>query len=113
VGFLPVLGDDDEVVGVVTDRDLVVRALALARPLDTPVAEVMTGEVMGCRPRDDLRRAEEVMVANRKSRIPILDDAGHCVGVVSLTDVAQAESARRAGEVLEGVTRREAARLRA
>jgi CBS domain-containing protein len=107
IGFVPVVDADRQVVGVVTDRDLALRVLANDLPADTPVGQVMTCDVRICRSDDDLREAERKMSSARKSRLVVADEDGHCVGVISLSDVAQADS-RRAGGVLRAVTRREA-----
>jgi len=108
IGFLPVVDADKQVVGVITDRDLAVRVLADDLPADTPVGQVMTRDVRICRPDDELLAAEWKMSSTRKSRLVVADDEGHCVGVISLSDVAQADSRNRAGGVLRAVTRREA-----
>jgi CBS-domain-containing membrane protein len=68
----------------------------------------MTRDVRICRPDDELKEAEGKMSSARKSRLVVADDEGHCVGVISLSDIAQADSRRRAGGVLRAVTRREA-----
>ncbi len=108
IGFLPVLDRDKHVVGIVTDRDLAVRALAEGKPAFADCRSIMTRDPIVCRPDDDLRLAEEKMAAARKSRIVVVDEKGSCLGVISLSDIAQAENQRRAGEVLREVTRREA-----
>ena len=108
IGFLPVVDSRKKLVGILTDRDLAVRGIAENRPAFTEVRVVMTKDPITCRPDDTLRLAEEKIVTARKSRIAIIDEAGHCVGVISLSDVAQAENRRRAGELLQAVTRREA-----
>jgi CBS-domain-containing membrane protein len=68
----------------------------------------MTRDVRVCRPDDDLTAAERKMSETRKSRLVIADDQGRCVGVISLSDVAQTDRRSRAGGVLRAVTRREA-----
>lgn len=108
IGFLPVVDMEKQVVGVVTDRDLALRVLAADLPSDTPVGQVMTRDVRVCRPDDALETAEWKMSSTRKSRLVVADEEGRCVGVISLSDVAQADSRRRAGGVLRAVTRREA-----
>ena len=55
IGFVPVVDADGQVVGVVTDRDLVLRVLANDLPSDTPVGQVMTCVVRICRPDDELK----------------------------------------------------------
>ncbi len=108
VGFLPVVDGERQVVGVITDRDLALRVVAEGRAPDTAVGQVMTRDVRICHPEDTLQDAERRMGALRKSRLVVADDEGRCVGVISLSDVAQADSRRRAGGVLKAVTRREA-----
>jgi CBS domain-containing protein len=54
VGFLPIVDDAEQVVGVLTDRDLVVRVMAEGLSLETRAEEVMTADVISCRPDDDL-----------------------------------------------------------
>jgi CBS domain-containing protein len=108
IGFLPVVDADRRVVGVITDRDLAVRVLAEGLPPETPVGNVMTRDVRVCYPDDTLQEAERKMSATQKSRLVVADDDGHCVGVISLADIAQGDTRRRAGGVLRAVTRREA-----
>jgi CBS domain-containing protein len=108
IGFLPVVDAEKQVVGIITDRDLAIRVLADDLPGDTLVGQVMTRDVRICRPDDELLAAEWKMSSTRKSRLVVADDQGHCVGVISLSDVAQADSRSRAGAVLRAVTRREA-----
>src|SRR5262245_47113093 len=69
VGFLPVVDDDQKALGLVTDRDLALRVIAGNRPLDTPVREVMTVDLVTCHPNEDLRSAEGRMTDARKSRL--------------------------------------------
>ena len=108
IGFLPVVDAERQVVGVITDRDLAVRVLAEDLPPGTRVEVVMTRDVRICRPYDELQEAEWKMSTLRKSRLVVADGDGHCVGVVSLSDVAQADKRSTAGGVLRAVTRREA-----
>ncbi len=108
VGFLPVCEEDRVVLGTITDRDLAMRVLAEGRPAATTVQEVMTSEVIACRPEDDLRRAEELMSRNHKSRIICVSENGVLVGVISLSDIAQRERPSRAAQTMRGVSEREA-----
>jgi CBS domain-containing protein len=107
IGFVPVVDAERQVVGVVTDRDLALRVVANDLPADTPVGYVMTRDVRICHPDDELREAAWKMSSARKSRLIVADERGRCLGVISLSDVAQADS-RRAGAVLRAVTGREA-----
>jgi CBS domain-containing protein len=106
VGFLPVCDQSKKVLGTITDRDIAIRVLAENRPAKTSVAEVMTREVVACRPEDDIRVAEHMMSQNHKSRIICLDDAGRLAGVISLSDLAQHDGAR-AARTMKEVSERE------
>ncbi len=108
IGFLPVIGGGGKVVGTLTDRDLVVRLAADGGALTTPVTGVMSREVVTCNPRDDLHRAEQLMQDHRKSRIICVDEQGHAVGVISLSDIAQHEDGSQLGKLVRSITKREA-----
>ena len=86
-GFLPVIGDQDRVVGVITDRDL---ALAAAtrdrRPSEIQVRQVMSGEVYSCGPDEDLRDALKVMRERKVRRLAVVD-SDRLRGILSLDDV--------------------------
>jgi CBS domain-containing protein len=111
LGFLPVMSDAGAVVGVVTDRDLSTRVLAAQLPYDTPVRQIMTqGPFLTCRPDEDLVVLERRMAQERKSRALVQDERGALIGIISLSDVAQAErSAARTGKLVRDLTRRESA----
>jgi len=108
IGFLPVCEKDMKVLGTITDRDLAIRILAEGRPAATSVREVMTDEVIACRPEDDLRRAEELMGRHQKSRIMCVNEIGVLAGVISLSDIAKQEKASRAAATMRSVSQREA-----
>jgi CBS domain-containing protein len=73
-----------------------------------PVSSVMTRDVRVCRPTDSLRTAERRMAEVKRSRLVVVDHEGRCLGVISLTDIAQADSRAHAGHVLYEVTQRPA-----
>lgn len=110
IGFIPVVDGLGLVSGVVTDRDLAVRVLAEGLSIETPLAIVMTRDVRVCREQDPLRVAERRMAEVKRSRLVVVDDARRCVGVISLSDVAQSDSRSQAGHVLYEVTQRKTAR---
>lgn len=107
VGFLPVLDNLRRLVGVVTDRDLTIRALARRLAFQSPVELVMSRELISCKALDPLKRAEELMSAHKKARIPVVDDFGECVGVISLSDIARATGPEESGRLLHDVAERE------
>ena len=104
IGFVPVLDGTGRPCGVVTDRDLAIRVVASQLPPQTPVHGVMTKDVVACRATDPLFFAEEMMAARRMSRLVVLDETGRCVGVLSLSDMAHAESGGHSGRILTAVT---------
>lgn len=103
VGFLPV-GEDDRLVGMVTDRDITIRAVARGLdPHTTRVREVMTDKVLYCFETDDVQEAARSMAELRVRRLPIVNGDKRLVGVVSLGDIAFLHSASIAGRALESV----------
>jgi CBS domain-containing protein len=107
VGFLPVLDDSLRAVGTITDRDIAVRLVASNLPLVTPVADLMSSDLVSCRPSDDVRSAEQLMGLHRVSRILCVEEDGVLAGVISLSDIAQHESPVVAAQTLREVTARE------
>lgn len=107
IGFVPVCDDAKHVLGTVTDRDLAIRVLAQGKAPATRVSEVMSREVIACKPGDDLRQAENLLARHKKSRILCIDDAGALAGVISLSDLAQRDDAAQVGRLLKKVTERE------
>jgi len=108
LGFMPVCDKRGRVLGVVTDRDLAVRLVADNLPCTTRLAQVMTHEVVSCRPTDPLFRARELMSSRKKSRILVLEAGDRLVGVISLSDLALAEGDHEVASALRGVSAREA-----
>ncbi len=111
VGFLAIVDSAKQVIGVITDRDLVVRLLAEHRPAETALSEVMTDEVLACAPDDDLRTAANRMARMRRARIVVLEDDGTLAGVVSLSDVVEHLEAASATWTVREVTQRAAPRV--
>ena len=88
VGMLPI-GKDDRLVGMLTDRDITIRATAEGRdPTKTQVHEVMTQEVVYCFEDQDVLEAAKLMQEKQIRRLPILNQEKRLVGIVSLGDVA-------------------------
>ena len=103
VGALPVC-DGDRIAGILTDRDIVVRALADGRDASSPVREAMTEGVVYCQEDTSVETVAEVMQQRQIRRILVLDSAKRLVGIVSLGDLATAGNDRRSGEVLETIS---------
>ena len=76
-------------VGIVTDRDLALKVVGEGRdPNNTRVEDVMTGSLVTCRADDDVENAMRAMAQNQLRRIPVVDDSGQLVGIISQADVA-------------------------
>jgi CBS domain-containing protein len=98
IGALPVVDDSGHVVGMITDRDVCMAALARGEPLRAiPVATAMAAHPTTCSQDDELAAVEERMRQKQIHRVPVVDDAGHPVGIISLNDLARA--ARRSPEI--------------
>jgi CBS domain-containing protein len=98
-GVLPV-GENDRLVGMITDRDIAVRAVARDKGPDTPVREVMTAEVKYCFIDDDVDDIAQNMADLKVRRLPVLNAQKRIVGILSLGDVALASGADPAGTAL-------------
>jgi CBS domain-containing protein len=107
IGFLPVCDDDGVAIGTVTDRDLALRVLAEHLPPETRVKDIMTRDVICCGPDEELSAAEELMSKHKKSRMIVADEGKHPIGVISLSDIAQAERGGAASAILRSVSQRE------
>ncbi len=90
VGALPV-GENDRLVGMVTDRDIAVRGVANERgPGNCTVREVMSEGVYYCFEDENVQRASEVMAEHKVRRLPVLNRDKRLVGVVAIADLARA-----------------------
>lgn len=91
IGVLPVCGIDGRVCGVVTDRDLVTRCMALGRDAGTvKVADVMTGRVISAGPDMDVSVAAHLMGREQVRRLPVVENGKLC-GIIGLGDLAATE----------------------
>ncbi len=92
VGALPVCGQDGDLRGMVTDRDIVLRCVALEEdPARTPVHKVMTRNCATVSPTADTREAARIMAARQVRRLPVVE-GDKVVGMVSLGDLSQSHS---------------------
>src|SRR5262249_5612755 len=105
VGTLPVM-DRDRLVGMITDRDITVRATALGwRPDCTAIRDVMTPEVMFCFENEEVSNAAELMRERKVRRLIVLDVAHKLVGILSLGDLAVlSQDNELTGNTLSGVS---------
>lgn len=90
VGSLPVC-DGRRLIGMITDRDITIRAVAEGKSADTPVSDIMTDEVVWCNDTDSVDDVLQQMADAQIRRIPVVDDERQLVGIVALGDIALEE----------------------
>lgn len=93
-GCIPVVDSSDNrrVVGVITDRDIAIRAVAEGKGPGTKAGDIMTSDPRCCLPDDEVRAVERVMAEQQVRRVVIVDDDGVCVGIVAQADLARAKA---------------------
>ena len=109
IGFLPIFDADRKVLGVVTDRDLIVKVIARgAEPATTPVTSIMSQPPITCFIDGDLGMAEDVMAEQQKSHVVLTDQDGRLAGVLSIADIVERAPKRQALRTLQLILWREA-----
>ena len=104
VGSLPVL-DGDRVTGVITDRDIVVRAVAMKKDTQgMPVRDIASSDPVTVRADDDLSDALKLMAAHQVRRLPVVDEHDQLVGVIAQADVAMAAKEKDVGGMVEEIS---------
>jgi CBS domain-containing protein len=108
VGSVPVVesGDDMRLVGIVTDRDIVVKVVAAGLSSDqATVKDAMTPNPASCREDDDLDQAVKLMKERQVRRMPIVDSAGRLAGIIAQADVAtRVNKDAKTGELVEAIS---------
>jgi CBS domain-containing protein len=99
-GCVPVVDDSNRIVGMLTDRDVCMAALMQGKSLsEMTVESAMSRAVYGCSPEDDVEKAAGLMRLRQVRRVPVVDDVGHLMGVISLSDFARALAANASNGV--------------
>lgn len=102
IGSLPV-ASDRRLVGVITDRDIALRAVAEGKNANTPVSEVMTKKVLYCFGDDDVSHVAANMSDEQVRRLPVVDRDKKLIGIVALADIAMNDD-EEAGQALRGIS---------
>lgn len=104
-GFIPI-GENDRLIGTITDRDIVIRAVAKALdPNQTPARDIMTDEIRYCFENDDVEKASQIMCDLQIRRLIVLNDKKRIVGVISLGDIAlQYPDTTLSGQLIEKIS---------
>lgn len=95
--------ENDRLVGMLTDRDIALRAVAEGLEGDTPVSRIMSGNVCYCFEDEDVQHVAQNMADIQKRRLPVLNREKRLIGVVSLGNIASCRSDKASGTVLRGV----------
>ena len=105
IGAVPVL-EGEELIGMVTDRDIVVRAVAKGKnPDGMPVREIFSREVVTVGPDDNLSDALQLMASHQVRRLPVVDQDNRLIGIVSQADVALEAKEEDVGEMVEEISK--------
>ena len=104
MGAVPVV-DEGKLIGIVTDRDIVVRAVAEGKSADSSIGEVMTSELFTVGPDDFVFEAIRLMGDKQVRRVPVIDNEGQLAGIIAMADVAlETEDQREIAETLEEIS---------
>jgi CBS domain-containing protein len=102
-GVLPV-GEDDRLVGMITDRDIAVRAVAHGKAPDTRVRDVMTDDVKYCFEDEEVEDVARNMADIQVRRLPVVSRDKRLVGIVAIADLAASEEPEVVGETVAGIS---------
>jgi CBS domain-containing protein len=104
IGAIPI-GENDRLIGMVTDRDIVCRAVAKGKdPSKLTARDVMTKGISYCQSDHELEEALGVMEKQKIRRLPVIDENKRLVGMLSLGDISHAAAKHVTGRVMKGVS---------
>ena len=103
IGSLPIT-DDEQLVGMITDRDITTRVVAEAGdPKTTSVGDVYSRDLISVEPDKDLEEALQLMARHQVRRLPVVEN-GRLVGIVAQADIALRENEKKTGELVEAIS---------
>lgn len=103
-GAIPVV-ENNKVIGMITDRDITIRVIADNKnPQDVKVGDVMSKQVYTAKESDDVRDVANQMEKHKVRRVPVIDEQGKCVGIVSQADIALNTTDRTTADLVQKVS---------
>lgn len=103
-GSMPIV-EAGKLVGIVTDRDIVVRAIAVGKGAETKIGDVMTTEIFSVKPDDFVFEAIRLMGDKQIRRVPVTNENGELAGIIAMADIAlEMEDEREIAETLEEIS---------
>lgn len=92
IGCVPVCDDSKQIIGLVTDRDILLRTVGCGKEIkSTPISDIMTCQVCSCGPDEDVSEAEKIMSDNQIRRLPVIEN-NKVIGILTLGDLAANEN---------------------
>jgi CBS domain-containing protein len=105
IGVVPVVDEQDYCIGLVTDRDIVIRGLAEKKSASLRVEDVISDKIISIQPDADIKEVSDLMAKEQIRRLPVLKD-GKIVGIVSMADLATQKNTKdEAGNAIAGVSK--------
>lgn len=105
VGALPITDENKVIKGMLTDRDIVVQVVARGRDVDSITArELEQGDLITIRPEDSIEHAADLMATHQVRRIPVVENDGKVVGIVSQADIAKTVRPEKTGQVVSDIS---------
>jgi CBS domain-containing protein len=106
IGSLPV-SENDQIIGVITDRDIAIRAIANGSdPQTETVKQIMTPKCLYCFEEDSVEDTAKNMAENQIRRLPVMNKEKRLVGIISLADISIKASKQAAGEALQSISQK-------
>lgn len=106
VGCIPVCNENKQIVGLVTDRDVILRSIACEKDYKTtPVSDIMTCKVCCCSAEEEIEKAEQTMSKEQIRRLPVVDENNKVIGIITLGDLCanQNVNTNQVCETLENI----------
>ena len=103
IGSLPIV-EGDQLVGVITDRDLAIRVVAEGRGTDTAVGEIASNDIVAVDPQQGIDEAARLMAEHQVRRLPVVEEDGKLIGILAQADIAQTGHDALTGETVQQIS---------